>query len=120
MGLKEYIKKFKKNYVINKAKNTKLPDFNSTFVIRKSIIFAGNVQNVGFRLEVYELAIRLKLAGWVKNLLNGDVEAEIEGEEDKISFLIDHMKSLKRASVKRVDIKDIQVKNEEHDFKIKM
>lgn len=120
MGIKEYINKFKRNYVINKAKNTKLPDFDFSSVVRKRIMFSGNVQNVGFRLEVYELANRLGLVGWVKNLANGDVEAEMEGEEDKISFLIDNMKALKRANVESVDIEDKPVRDEEKQFNIKI
>jgi len=43
------------------------------------------VQGVGFRFTVEEIAINLGLTGWVKNLMDGRVELEAEGEEDALS-----------------------------------
>lgn len=40
---------------------------------------SGRVQGVGFRWFVREEARRLGLAGWVKNLPNGDLELVAEG-----------------------------------------
>ncbi|TJX32161.1 acylphosphatase, partial [Soehngenia saccharolytica] len=51
---------------MNQVKNLRLPDFKPSNILRKRIIFSGEVQNVGFRLEIHELAKRLNLTGWVK------------------------------------------------------
>ncbi len=118
MSLSGYISKLKKEYVINKTNNTKLPCFISSPVARYYIVFTGLVQRVGFRLEVATLSERLSLTGWIKNREDKSVEAEIQGEKEKIIFLINNMKSLKRAIVKEVKMTEITVIEQEKSFLI--
>jgi acylphosphatase len=47
----------------------------------------GRVQGVGFRAFVHRHATRLELAGWVRNLDDGSVEAHAQGPPEKISIL---------------------------------
>ncbi|MBW2475698.1 MAG: acylphosphatase, partial [Deltaproteobacteria bacterium] len=55
--------------------------------VRRKIVIEGVVQGVGFRPYVYQLAMRLQIAGWVCNDRTG-VTIEVEGnEEDLDSFL---------------------------------
>ncbi|RDU37150.1 acylphosphatase [Neobacillus piezotolerans] len=112
------LKKLRDGYVIRHANNVKLPQFPSGNRIRKRIVFSGRVQKVGFRLELFRIAERLDLTGWVKNLEDGSVEAELQGEESKIQFLVNCMQSLKRASVKKVNIIDVPVNEDEENFTI--
>ena len=105
----DYIKKLRDYYVINQVKNINLPYFNPSPTVRKRITFSGRVQKVGFRLEINELAKRLDLTGWVKNRNDKNVEAEIQGEIEKIIFLIKYMESLKRASVHDVTISEMPI-----------
>ena len=49
-------------------------------VKRISVIVSGRVQGVGFRYFVFRIAVKLKLAGWVRNLGNGNVEVVAQGE----------------------------------------
>lgn len=107
------LKKLRDGYIFWHANQFKIPHFEQSLVTRKRITFSGRVQNVGFRLEVFHLAERLKLTGWVKNLEDGSVEGEFQGEELKIEFLVKCMKSLKRASVRYVA--SIEVPIIEHD-----
>ncbi|HLS53940.1 MAG TPA: acylphosphatase, partial [Tissierellaceae bacterium] len=109
MGLKKIIDKLKKKYISNKVAWADVPEFSPSNLVRKRIIFSGRVQNVGFRYEVFNMANRLELTGWVKNLADGNVESEIQGTEEKILFLTEHMKSLKRAQVEDVTIEDLEV-----------
>lgn len=44
----------------------------------------GRVQGVGFRYFVRKAAEERRLNGWVKNLPDGRVEVELEGEEDPL------------------------------------
>lgn len=110
------LKKLRNSYVIRQVKNIKFPKFYSEHIIREKIIFIGKVQKVGFRLEIYLLAKRLNLSGWVKNNNDKSVEAEIQGPSDKITFIIEFMKSLKRASVKEVVVTELEIKTNEKGF----
>ena len=54
----------------------------------KHIFFYGRVQGVGFRYYAVQKANQLGLTGWVKNLYDGSVEMEVEGQEELIDQLI--------------------------------
>ncbi|QED48106.1 acylphosphatase [Cytobacillus dafuensis] len=110
------LKRLRDDYVIWHANNINFPEFDSSNVVRKKVIFSGRVQKVGFRLELFTLSKRLKLTGWVKNLEDGSVVAELQGEETKVDFLIKSMKSLKRASVKKCDVINIPISRDREDF----
>ena len=116
MKLIDRINEYRKIYVVVQVKNIKMPDFKKTEIFRKSVVFGGKVQKVGFRLEVYELAKRLALTGWVRNREDKSVEAEIQGESDKIDFLVHFMKSLKRATVSKLEIEIIDISENENEF----
>lgn len=47
---------------------------------RWALRFAGRVQHVGFRYTALRLARELELTGWVRNLPDGRVAMEIQGE----------------------------------------
>ena len=118
MDIKEKFKMIRNNYVINQVENIVIPHFEASETIRKKFIFTGRVQKVGFRLEVSLIAKKLGLTGWVKNTPQGEVEAEIQGEKDKIDFLINFMKSLKRIKIVKVEEHVIEVIQTEDEFKL--
>ena len=111
-------KKFRDDYVIHQVEKTKLPDFEDDYFVRRRVTFHGRVQHVGFRLELEQMATRLGLTGWVKNLENGDVQAEIQGYESRIRFLLKFMHSLKRIKIKNMENKPCSPKQNETEFKI--
>jgi acylphosphatase len=47
----------------------------------------GRVQGVGFRWYVVDTARKLRLAGWVKNKADGNVELAAAGEMDALARL---------------------------------
>lgn len=49
----------------------------------------GRVQGVGFRDALRAEAIRLGVAGWVRNRADGSVEALLQGNDDSVKRLID-------------------------------
>jgi acylphosphatase len=55
---------------------------------RAHVYVSGRVQGVGFRYATYDQAVRLKLAGWVRNLADGRVEAVFEGDEDAVRKMV--------------------------------
>ena len=62
-------------------------------MVRRHIVFRGWVQGVGFRWTNQALARERGLTGWVRNLDDGRVEMEVQGEP----ALIDrHLEELHR------------------------
>lgn len=53
------------------------------------ITVKGKVQRVSFRFSTHNMALKLGLTGLVRNLPNGDVYIEAEGNEENINKLID-------------------------------
>lgn len=49
----------------------------------------GRVQGVFFRAETRDTARRLGLAGWVRNLSDGSVEALFEGERREVESAVE-------------------------------
>ena len=47
--------------------------------VRYSLLFSGTVQGVGFRWTNQSLAREHHLTGWIRNLHDGTVEAELQG-----------------------------------------
>ncbi|HBE85728.1 MAG TPA: acylphosphatase [Lachnoclostridium sp.] len=60
--------------------------------IRKHVYVSGRVQGVGFRFRTQQLARGLNLTGWVRNLDDGRVEMELQGLEEVIDRLFDHLR----------------------------
>ncbi len=56
---------------------------------RAHIWVSGRVQGVFYRATAKEVADRLRLTGWVRNLPDGRVEAVVEGPEDAVKAFID-------------------------------
>ena len=80
--------------------------------IREHIIFYGRVQGVGFRYYAVQKANQLGLTGWVKNLYDGSVEMEVEGEEPLIDQLIIFLQNRTYVWIENMDAKSIPL---EHD-----
>ena len=116
MSLKTRFKQIRNDYVIRQAARAELPAFSPSPIHRYRILFSGRVQKVGFRLEVCQLARRLGLTGFCKNLENGSVLAEIQGEEDKIRFLLAFMGSLKRIRITGQEVTPLPLRPEEGAF----
>ena len=55
---------------------------------RVHLLVSGHVQGVAFRASTADAARRLGLRGWVRNLPDGRVEAEAEGERAALEGLV--------------------------------
>lgn len=59
---------------------------------RVRVTVNGVVQGVGFRYFVLERAQSLGVTGWVRNLRDGRVEAELEGPQGLVNMMIEAMR----------------------------
>ena len=56
---------------------------------RALVFYAGRVQGVGFRYSVREIACGFEVAGAVRNLPDGRVELDVEGDESELQAFIE-------------------------------
>lgn len=56
---------------------------------RAHVYVSGTVQGVYFRATTREKAEEFGIAGWVRNLEDGRVEAVFEGDEEDVERMID-------------------------------
>ncbi|HTF86878.1 MAG TPA: acylphosphatase [Planctomycetota bacterium] len=64
--------------------------------VARHVFVSGRVQGVGFRWFVSEQARALGLAGWVRNLRDGRVEAWIEGNSEAVDAMLARLREGKR------------------------
>ncbi len=114
------LKALRDSYMTRQVDRIEMPAFAGGPAVRQRLLFAGYVQGVGFRFEVMCLAEKLGLTGWVRNLSDGRVEAELQGSEDRIAFLVSYMRSLKRLSVDSVETAALPLVPDEKDFIVQM
>ena len=74
--------------------------------VRRIVRVRGRVQGVGFRMDAAAAAERLGIGGTVRNLLDGSVEADVEGSADSVEAMIAHLR--RGPSSARVDGVDVR------------
>ncbi|MEA3468870.1 MAG: acylphosphatase [Thermodesulfobacteriota bacterium] len=82
-------------------------------------IVHGQVQGVFFRETTRQEAQKLSLTGWVKNLADGTVETEFQGEEETVKQLLEWLQQGSSMShVTRVECRDTDPVSGESGFAI--
>ena len=86
---------------------------------RAHVYVHGRVQGVFFRATTRDKAIALGVKGWVKNCLDGGVEAVFEGEKDTVEKVVDWCKKgPEGAFVNHIDIRWEKYSGEFDEFSI--
>jgi acylphosphatase len=80
-------------------------------VQRRHVVVQGHVQGVFFRETTRRRALAAGVAGWVRNLPDGTVEAVFEGERDAVEHLVAYVREGPRGA--RVDWADVQAEEPE-------
>jgi len=74
--------------------------------LQARLTISGRVQGVGYRDWAMTTALRLGLAGWVRNCTDGSVEALVVGDDQAVGEMID---ACRRGPIMaRVDNVDIE------------
>ena len=85
---------------------------------RRHYIFSGSVQGVGFRYRATYAARGLGITGYVKNLYDGRVEMEVQGDRDSITRLLVEIEAGSFIHIEDMEVKNIPVISDERDFKV--
>ncbi len=76
-------------------------------IVTRHLIISGLVQGVWYRESLREAADAQGVTGWVRNRLDGSVEAMLQGEADRVDALIDWCRrGPPQARVEGVEIED--------------
>ena len=87
--------------------------------MKKHVIIIGKVQNVGYRYWLYQKAIKKNIRGWVKNTIQGQVEALLIGDSENVNNLIKQCKQGPHSSnVIHVKIQDYKQEYSKKSFDI--
>ncbi|MBI4894714.1 MAG: acylphosphatase [Candidatus Aenigmarchaeota archaeon] len=86
---------------------------------RVRVVVRGDVQNVGFRSWTKHKADHFGAKGWVKNNVDGSVEAVFEGMDSVIEEVLESCRRGPPGSyVRDVEVKDEAVTDKFLDFRI--
>lgn len=72
----------------------------------KRVYYSGRVQGVGFRYTAQALAADYPVAGYVRNLPNGDVELVAEGPADQVDAFLAAVAGRMAAYIERTTVQD--------------
>lgn len=84
---------------------------------RYYIIYKGQVQGVGFRWRLMQIAHKYNLTGYVVNLDNGDVATEVQGEGVD-DFLKESLEQDFYIVINDYAVKEIELLNNEEAYKV--
>ena len=72
---------------------------------RVHVLVSGEVQGVFYRATARDVATRLGVKGWVRNLVDGRVEAEVEGP----AALVDEFVAWCREGPRAAHVENVEV-----------
>lgn len=81
-------------------------------LVTRQLVITGLVQGVWYRESMREVADGLGVTGWVRNRLDGSVEAMVQGEANRVDALVDWC----RSGPPLARVKAVQVTDGEGDY----
>lgn len=70
---------------------------------RIQLTFRGRVQGVGFRATTHHIAVRHPVSGWVKNLSDGSVRAQLQGSPADIDAVLHQITTVMARNIQSID-----------------
>lgn len=87
-------------------------------VAHAKVYFSGHVQGVGFRYMTLQVAKGFEVRGSVKNLADGRVELEAEGEETELKRFVAEVEDQLASYIRETDARWGQREGQFQDFVI--
>src|SRR5262245_16598570 len=90
----------------------------ATMSIRTHAVYHGRVQGVCFRATSQEIASCLRVSGFVRNLPDGTVELEVQGEPDEVRRLLDSIAQHYESHIRDISTGPCELRADERGFRI--
>lgn len=88
-------------------------------MIAKQVYFEGRVQGVGFRWTTRDIAKGFDVVGSVKNLIDGRVEMQVQGDDDEVDEFIQEIRDSSLAHhIQGFEVRDIPLMDNVRGFTI--
>jgi acylphosphatase len=85
--------------------------------IARRVVVRGRVQGVGFRFAMVSVAVEARAGGWVRNRVDGAVEAFVQGDPAAVARVIEWCRRGPRAArVSEVEVEEAAVDARLADF----
>jgi acylphosphatase len=80
--------------------------------LTRRLVIVGRVQGVGFRHAMRRRAAALGIRGWVRNRLDGNVEALVQGDPDAVAVMI----AWARHGPRTADVDRVEIEPDDGEF----
>ena len=85
-------------------------------LLRKHLVFSGDVQGVGFRWRARHAARAVGATGWVRNERDGRVSMELQGTEEQIDQVLDALERGLYIRISDIEVRSLPAEQEERSF----
>ena len=85
-------------------------------LLRKHLVFSGDVQGVGFRWRARHAARAVGATGWVRNERDGRVSMELQGTEEQIERVLDALERGLYIRISDIEVRSLPADPEERSF----
>jgi len=86
--------------------------------VRRTVVFHGRVQGVGFRVSTCLAAEPFQVTGWVRNESDGTVRCVAEGVKSELDAFIDSILHSRKDDIVGHDSSEVDATGEYEDFRI--
>lgn len=77
-------------------------DQSEAKIVRRTVIFSGHVQGVGFRYTTRAISRDFRVTGYVKNLPDGRVELMAEGEAAELDRFVARIGEVMKRHIREI------------------
>ena len=88
-------------------------------MLRRTVLFSGLVQGVGFRYTACRIATGYRVSGYARNLVDGRVEAVVEGEEVEVEKFVRAVNDAMSGYIKGTECRDSPATGEFAQFDVR-
>ena len=85
-------------------------------LLRKHLVFSGDVHGVGFRWRARHAARAVGATGWVRNERDGRVSMELQGTEEQIDQVLDALERGLYIRISDIEVRSLPAEPEERSF----